>query len=231
MFSKFSSYLNPFSPYSQRSNDQQQQQAQPDIQPITPTDRFKIVVVLDESGSMQNIRMNMLNSLNDLITEQTQIKERPAALTIIKFNDKINTLIENVPLETAAILAPEAYIPNGSTALYDALGYTINRFRNERDVLLVIITDGHENASTNFNKSYVSTKLKEKEKYNKWSYVYLSCDLSTMEQGNNMGFNSSAVCSNIRVDKESFGSYMSANVNSAVSNFRTKGISVQSQLN
>ena len=75
------------------------------------------------------------------------------------------------------------------------------------------------------------TKLKEKEKYFQWSYVYLSCDLSTMEQGNNMGLHSSPVCSNVQVGKESFGAYMSKNVSSTVSNYRTRGISVQSQLN
>jgi hypothetical protein len=66
---------------------------------------------------MQNIRMNMLHSLNDLITEQKQINECLAALTIIKFNDKITTFLENAPLKTSQPLATDAYVPNGSTAL------------------------------------------------------------------------------------------------------------------
>jgi predicted metal-dependent peptidase len=203
----------------------------PNIQPIETNNKFKIVVVLDESGSMENIRQNMLDSLNDLIREQKQVKERPATFTLIKFNDRVNTQRENVPLEDVELLKVSDYCPNGSTALYDAIGYTINRFRNERDVLLVIITDGHENASRDFDKTYVTSKLQEKEKYNKWSYVYLSCDLNTFQQGNNMGFASSPVCSNVQVSKDNYKSYISKNLNEALTNYRTSGLSVQSQLN
>ena len=173
----------------------------------------------------------MLDSLNDLIKEQKQVKGRPTTFTLIKFSDRVNTQIENKPLEETNILTSSDYTPNGSTALYDALGYTINRFRNERDVLLVIITDGQENASRDFDKNYVTQKLQEKEKYNKWSYVYLYSDLNTFQQGNNMGFNSSPVCSNVQVSKDNYRSYISNNLNSALSKFRTQGVSIQSQLN
>jgi hypothetical protein len=198
---------------------------------VESNNKFKIVVVLDESGSMESIRKNMLDSLNDLIKEQKQIKERPSTFTLIKFNDKINKKMENMPLEETNLLSSEDYVPSGSTALYDAIGYTINRFRNERDVLMVIITDGQENASKKYNKNFVSTKLDEKKKYNNWSYVYLSCDLQTFEQGTGMGLNNSAFSSNVQIRQASYGSYISKNLNSALSNFRKNGVSVQSQLN
>jgi hypothetical protein len=202
-----------------------------DTSVVEPNDKFKIVVILDESGSMDSIRKNMLDSLNDLIREQKQIKERPATFTLIKFNDKIHNKYENIPLDEVKELTSEDYVPNGSTALYDAIGYTINRFRNERDVLMVIITDGQENASRKYGKQFVSTKLEEKKKYNKWSYVYLSCDLQTFEQGASMGLRNSDFASNIQMRQDSYGSYISNNLNCALSNFRKKGVSVQSQLN
>ncbi len=198
---------------------------------VESNSKFKIVVILDESGSMESIRKNMLDSLNDLIKEQKQIKERPATFTLIKFNDKINRKYENLPLEEMNLLSSEDYIPSGSTSLYDAIGTTINRFRNERDVLMVIITDGQENSSKKYNKQFVSTKLDEKKKYNNWSYVYLSCDLQTFEQGTGIGLNNSSYSSNVQIRQESYGSYISKNLNSALSNFRKNGISVQSQLN
>jgi len=198
---------------------------------VASNDKFKIVVILDESGSMGNIRKNMLDSLNDLIREQKQIKERPTTFTLVKFNDKINRKMENVSLEHTNMLTTEDYNPSGSTALYDAIGSTINRFRNERDVLMVIITDGQENASKKFDKQYVSTKLDEKKKYNNWSYVYLSCDLNTFQQGNDMGLVNNAHSSNVQMVAESYGSFISKNLNKAVTNYRQNGMSVQSQLN
>ena len=198
---------------------------------VEPNNKFKIVIILDESGSMENIRTNMLKSINDLITEQKQIKERPATFTLVKFNDKINRKMENTPLEETRLLTSEDYKPEGTTALYDAIGSTINRFRNERDVLMVIITDGQENASTRYNKEYCTQKIDEKKKYNNWSYVYLSCDLNTAEQGTKMGLSNSTYATNAQIPVEKYSYYLSNNLNTAMSNFRKNGVSVQSQLN
>lgn len=198
---------------------------------VESNNKFKIVVVLDESGSMGNIRDNMLKSINDLLKEQKQIKERPATFTLVKFNDKINRKMENMPLEETRLLTTEDYKPEGSTALYDAIGNTVNRFRNERDVLMVIITDGQENASTRYTKEYCTQKIDEKKKYNNWSYVYLSCDLNTAEQGTAMGLKNSSFSTNVQMPVNMYGDYISKNLNSAMGNFRKNGVSVQSQLN
>ena len=198
---------------------------------VLTSNKFKIVVVLDESGSMENIRDSMLKSLNDLIKEQKQVKERPASFTLVKFSDKVKRVREIEPLETTNLLEPRDYEPSGSTALYDAIGSTINRFRNEKDVLLVIITDGQENASRKYNKSYVNEKIEQMKNKNGWTYVYLSCDLSTSQQGKNIGCTNSSYSSNVVRDVNSYGEFVSNNLNSAIRNFRTNGLSVQQQIN
>jgi Mg-chelatase subunit ChlD len=202
-----------------------------DIKPVESNDKFKIVLVLDESGSMESLKSNMLESMNDLIKEQKQVKGRPATFTLIKFSDNVVTVRENDAVENINLLSTEDYQPNGSTALYDAIGFAVNRFHNERDVLLVIVTDGHENASKKFDKNYVTKKLDEKKKYANWSYVYLSCDLSTFKQGENIGFSKSAACSNVRIDKSGYKDFVNYQLNSAIKNCRQTGISVQAQLN
>jgi len=202
-----------------------------DDEPVTSNNFFKIVIVLDESGSMENIRDKMRSSINDLINEQKQVKGRPATFTLVKFNDSVNRVIKNKPLEQINNLSSKDYTPNGSTALYDAIGNTINWFRNERDVLMVIVTDGQENASRIYDKSTVNSMIEEKKRTNNWSYVYLSCDIQTFDQGNNIGLNKSSVVSNCVISQEKYGDFISNNLNSAISNCRTQGISVQSQLN
>lgn len=202
-----------------------------DIRPVESNNKYKIVIVLDESGSMESLKNNMLESMNDLIKEQKQVNGRPATFTLIKFADNVQTIRENEPIEQINLLSNSDYQPNGSTALYDGIGFAINRFRNERDVLLVVVTDGQENASKTFDKQYVTKKLDEKKKYNNWSYVYLSCDLNTAQQGNNIGFGKSAVCSNVQLGKESYDSFVKYQLNSAIKNCRLKGTSVQEQLN
>lgn len=204
---------------------------EPQTEPVTSNSFFKIVIILDESGSMENIRENMKNSINDLIKEQQQIKGRPATFTLVKFNDKVNRVIKNKPLEDIGLLNSEDYKPNGSTALYDCIGDTIEWFRNEKDVLLVIVTDGQENASRSFSKSEVTRMIEDKKKNNGWTYVYLSNDLNTSAQGDGIGFKQSLYATNVVVEQQNFGSYVSKKLNSAISNYRTDGVSVQRQLN
>lgn len=202
-----------------------------DNMPVEHTDQFKIVVILDESGSMEGIRDDMIKSLNDLILEQKQIKERPCRFTLVKFNDSVHRIIRNKDLREIRPLTREDYRPDRCTALYDAIGDTVNWFRYERDVLLVIITDGHENASKKYNLTDVKKMLEEKKDYCGWSYIYLSDDLSKARQGTSLGCNVSNYSTNCVREQAAFGSYISNDICGAVSQFRKKGANIQTQLN
>jgi len=197
--------------------------------PVKHSDDFKIVVILDESGSMESIRKDMIIALNDLITEQKQL-DRPCKFTFVKFNDTVKRVITNTNLKDVKKLTLEDYEPDRSTALYDAIGSTIEWFRYESNVLLVIITDGLENASTKYNKKQIFDLLDEKKRYRDWTYVYLSNDLTNSAQGTNIGCDNSKYSSNCVMDRDKFGSYLSKNMNTAIYNYRVSGQSVQSQL-
>ena len=198
---------------------------------VTFDNFLKIVVILDESGSMDVIRNDMIKSINSFVKEQKQIKGKPATFTLIKFNGSINRVIKNKNLNEIEDLNNNDYVPNGNTALYDCIGDTINWFRNEKDVLLVVVTDGMDNASRTYNKYQVMNSLDEKRKTNNWSYVYLSNDLTTVKQGDDLGFKNSSFASNCYVDTAKYGDFVSRKLNSAVSNYRQYNLSVQSQLN
>ena len=198
---------------------------------VTFDDFFKIVIVLDESGSMITIKKEMIKAINDLILEQKQVKGKQTTFTLVKFNDKVNRVIKNKNLNDTTVLTNGDYTPSGPTALYDAIGDTINWFRNESDVLMVIVTDGQENSSKQYTKCQVHELIDEKKNTKNWSYVYLSSDLETYTQGNNIGFKKSSYSSNCAVNQRSFGRFVAGSLNSAIGNYRSKGISVQSQLN
>lgn len=199
--------------------------------PVERTPTYKIVVVLDESGSMNTIKNEIKNSLNDLIREQKQVEGRPATFTLVKFNDRVNRVIQNTPIKFVRELNEYDYQPNGTTALYDAIGDTIEWFRNEKDILMVIVTDGMENASKTFRRQRVMDMIKEKEKEYGWNYVYLSNDLKTEEQGDSIGLACSDYSANCCVSQSNYGGFLSNNLNSAISNHRRGGASVQRQLN
>jgi len=198
---------------------------------VTFDNFFKIVIVLDESGSMATIRNQIIKSLNELILEQKRVKGRPTTFTLVKFNNNVSRIMTNKSLENVQIISHSDYNPNGTTALYDAIGSTIDWFRNEQDVLMVIVTDGEENASTRYTKSQINRMIDEKKDKNNWTYVYLSSDLNTELQGNNIGLKQSNYTSNCCVGQSNFGNFIGQSLNNAIGNYRSKGVSVQSQLN
>ena len=200
-------------------------------EPVTFDEFMKIIIILDESGSMETIQEQMVKAINDLIKEQKQIKETPATFTLVKFNNTIRRIIKNRLLNNVNLLTSADYTPSGSTALYDAIGTTIEWFKNEKNVLMVIVTDGQENSSRTYSRSMINHMIEEKKTYSGWSYVYLSNDLSTEKQGNDIGLKKSNYSSNCKVKQENYGDFLGSELNVAISNCRKYNVSVQSQLN
>src|ERR1700679_3537488 len=106
-----------------------------------------IVMLLDESGSMASIKHDIIKSVNDFINEQKTIKDPNCTFTFVSFSDTVRTMSLKTPLHRTFPLTVENYNPTGSTALYKAIIDTINLFEHDSNVLMVIVTDGQENAS------------------------------------------------------------------------------------
>jgi hypothetical protein len=83
------------------------------------------------------------------------------------------------------------YNPEGGTALYDAVGATIDKLRELPEIqdphcsfLVVIISDGEENSSKYYNSKLLSKKIIELQKTEKWTFTYLGSnqDLSKVSE-------------------------------------------------
>lgn len=197
---------------------------------VKHSNSYKIVMILDESASMNSIREKMLESINGFLAEQRTV-DRPCRFTLVKFSNNVERKISNVDLQQVKPLKPSDYTPNGMTALYDAVGDTIDWYRYEKDVLLVIVTDGQENASREYKHAEIKNLLEEKSKFRGWSYVYLANDLSVAAQGDSLGCQRSMTSSNCRVEQASYGKFIKKDLCEAVKNARLDGTSVQEQLN
>lgn len=150
------------------------------------TDNLHIVMILDESDSMNNIRDDIINSVNEFIKEQRDLKNDSAVLSLIKFNNKINKIYCRASLKNICDFSKDNYNPNNNTALYDAIGKTITEFSNENNICVIIITDGEENFSSDFSRHQILSMIEDKKKVG-WNFIYLSADLSLIEQGENIG--------------------------------------------
>ncbi len=149
--------------------------------------------VLDKSGSMSSCRETTIKGFNSqLETIQQLQKEFPKQefeVSLTLFDDTIDNVFSNVGLNTFKKLTPSMYIPKGCTALLDAIGMSINHIRmtnesnilnNEMSVVMVILTDGMENASREFTYHTIAKTIKVLEETEKWSFTFLGADIDAV---------------------------------------------------
>jgi hypothetical protein len=147
----------------------------------------EIIVVLDRSGSMASIAKSTVEGFNTFLNEQKNA-EGEAFMTLLQFDDRYEMNYQSMPIkDVAELIERETFIPRGSTALYDAIGKTINDLKTDRDVVFVIITDGQENASKEFKGEAIKKMIETLETENKWKFLYLGANQDAVMTGATLG--------------------------------------------
>jgi len=157
----------------------------------------EIGIVLDKSGSMGSIRNDTIGGVNTFIEDQIKA-DGDANMTLVSFNQSVYIIQESVDINTIDLLTKENYVPNGMTALYDAIGVTIGILKANIDkredadkpekVIVVVITDGFENSSKDHTAKDIRTTIKEMENKYDWEFIYLGANQDAFEVGGAMGF-------------------------------------------
>jgi Mg-chelatase subunit ChlD len=150
-----------------------------------------ITMILDRSGSMGRLHEQVIRSFNDFLTEQKAV-EGEAKISLIQFDDQYEVNYEGVDIQDAAELNAVTYEPRGMTALNDAIGRTIlamkKRLKDTKDnVVVVITTDGMENASSEFRRDQIREMIKECEEKLGWKFMYLAADNASFKEYEGMG--------------------------------------------
>ena len=159
-------------------------------------DYTHICIVLDASGSMSDIEDDTKESFNSFIKAQ-KAAEGKTVLDIYQFSGEVRRIVEHVDLASFSDDLMARYTCSGCTALNDAVCTAIDTLGQEfaaikeedrpENVLMVIITDGFENASRKFSSSDVKERIKHQtEKYN-WEFQYLAANQDAFATGSAMG--------------------------------------------
>lgn len=141
---------------------------------------------------MSNIHGPTIRMVNELITKH-KASEVPTTFTLVTFNDCVMTPQFNVKIEDAHHINFLSYVPNGRTAMYDALGNTIDALGKHLadtpehlrpgKVLFIILTDGHENASRYFNAEGVRSRIKHQREQYQWEFLFLGANIDAFAVG------------------------------------------------
>jgi uncharacterized protein YegL len=157
--------------------------------------------ILDSSGSMMADRINTVNMFNrQIATVRSLAIEYPqqtflTGLTV--FNDRIDHILLETPVSRLRELRLDRYVPDGFTALYDAIGETTERIKErfggqietgEMSVVVIILTDGHENASRRYDVSIIGQMIRELEASENWTFTILGADFDITAVSKDLNF-------------------------------------------
>lgn len=161
----------------------------------------KIILLLDCSGSMRPRQEEVISGFNDFIDKQRK-EPGTADVSLILFNDEVRIVYEDKPLDKVENLTSHVYYTGGFTAYYDALGMNIPKVgeklalmeedKRPGNVIVVVITDGLENASKEFPRSNNGREqvremiIHQQDKYN-WKFVFIGSDINTEKEAQSLG--------------------------------------------
>jgi len=170
-----------------------------------------VALIIDESGSMSSIKKETINNFNEQLQVLKQESNSPDAIakklliggqeyegvetfvSVVKFNQNTNIIINLDDVNNISEIADSDYSPDGGTALYDAIGDTIERFQSIPEMadpgssaLLVILTDGEENSSKRFSHKKVKSLIDDLNVNNKWTFTFMGTE-NALEQAIDIG--------------------------------------------
>jgi hypothetical protein len=165
---------------------------------MTKPNTSLIVVVLDRSASMGTVLMPTIEGFNSFLTNQKEVPGA-ATTTLVQFDDKYEVVYANKALTEAPLLTKETYIPRGFTALFDAIGKTIDDVgaslaampESERPakVVFVVQTDGFENASKKYSGDQIRAMVTHQRDTYNWDFVFLGANIDAVATATGFGMN------------------------------------------
>lgn len=144
-------------------------------------------LILDESGSMDSVRKPTLSGLNEQLqmirSLQSRFPMQRYLVSLTKFSHEVRNVYRNQPAATLNAVSLSDYRPDGSTALWDAIGKTVGQIQEQAmgienaRVVVVILTDGEENASQSYTAGQISTMIRTLEATGQWTFSILGADI------------------------------------------------------
>lgn len=153
--------------------------------------RIHISFVLDQTGSMFPVKKDTIGGFNNYLKNlKKERRGKPTDFTLTLFNTAETEIRhDSVPLSRVNKLTNRNYVPAAATPLYDAIGQTIRSLEKQNGnskSLVVILTDGQENSSVEWNKQTIQQLIEEKQK-DGWAFIYLGANQDAWASGGAIG--------------------------------------------
>ena len=158
---------------------------------------INLVFVIDKSGSMYSSKEDVVGGFEKTIAEQKKDKDGKVTVSLFTFNEKVREEYLGIDIND---ITKFHYSPDGMTAMNDGIGTAIDKVgewlyekdKNDEELpgktLVVVMTDGMENASKEYTLKQVQDKIKEQTEKYSWEFIYMGTDITTSKAADDLGF-------------------------------------------
>lgn len=165
----------------------------------------EIVCIIDRSTSIRtsNLIDSTIEGFNSLLAKQ-KTEPGEAKMTVVLFDGDYHNpqsayemRYDGEQLALIEDLSRDNFVPKGMTALYDAIGRTIDAIKTRHmgtpnaerpaKTIVAIITDGEENSSVEYTKTTVKQMIETMETEYGWAFLFLGAGIDAMSDGTSLG--------------------------------------------
>ncbi len=156
----------------------------------------EMVFIIDRSGSMAGMEEDTVGGFNSMIEKQKKLEGKCYVSTVL-FANSSKVLHDREDIQKIEPLTEQQYSVGGGTALLDAIGGAIHHIgnvhkyaRNEdvpEHTMIVITTDGMENASYNYDSETVKRMIRRQEERYGWEFLFVAANIDAVETAGRIG--------------------------------------------
>ena len=160
------------------------------------------LMIIDKSGSMENVRDVTISGLNENLQSirkaQEDFEDQEQIACMVTFNGGVwepGEQVDHISCWKKATgevqdFTRDNYAPLGGTPLLDAVGISISKLREEikdellerkATVVVTIFTDGQENTSREYSQQQIKDLITEIKETGQWTVAFAGCGDNVFE--------------------------------------------------
>lgn len=139
---------------------------------------MNVYILLDRSGSMSSLWNEAIGSINGYV-ENLKVSDK---VHFAVFDSISHDVLRECKVKDWDVVESDEVEPRGSTPLYDSVGkiMAVAEEAKAKKTVLVVMTDGYENASKEHTQASIKAKVKQFEDKG-WEVLFLGANFDAVE--------------------------------------------------